>query len=679
MKSAFLAFVLLLLACVAYSNSFHNSFHFDDSHTIQNNLYIRSIGNIPLFFRDSTTFSSLPSNRSYRPVVTATLAIDYWLGEGLGDTFYFHLSMFVFFALQALLMLFLYRRVFRFADPAQAHTASAALAAGWYLVHPANAETINYIISRSDSYSALCIVLCFVLYGGSRLCRRWHVYLIPLAVGMLTKPIAFIFPVLLLWYIFLFEERGSLAGLFSRQGLAGFRSALKKTAPAFLFTLAMLVLIQQMEPPTWSPGGSSPLQYVLTQPYVILKYFISFFLPVALSADTDLGLLPSVFDIRFFAGILFLLLLFAATVFASERPKLTPIAFGLLWFIFTLLPTSLIPLAEVMNDHRVFLPYIGLTLSAAWSAYLLIDFFRVRFGCGKAIAMACICLLLAGSAYGTYQRNEVWRTEETLWKDVTEKSPANGRGLMNYGLVLMARGDYAGAEKYFLKALELTPNYATLEINLGVLNDATGNPGQAEPHFKKAIALRPDYPEVYFYYARFLHKHRRLDEAQENLKKSISLSFANMDARHLLMRVYQDLGDERQAAELARQTLAIAPDDKQALKLLISGAGGANDGAAAAETPESYLNMSLAQYRAREFARCIESARKALQLRPGYGPAYNNLCAAYNELRQWDLAIEAGEQAVRLDPDSQLAKNNLAWAKRERAAAKSTDSASQNR
>lgn len=47
-----LACGLALLAFAgAYANHFHNSFHFDDSHTILNNVYIRNFSNIPLFFR----------------------------------------------------------------------------------------------------------------------------------------------------------------------------------------------------------------------------------------------------------------------------------------------------------------------------------------------------------------------------------------------------------------------------------------------------------------------------------------------------------------------------------------------------------------------------------------------------------------------------------------------------
>ena len=668
-KTALLAVILLLLTVAAYSNSFHNSFHFDDSHTICNNLFIRNVANIPLFFKDSTTFSAVPSNQSYRPVVSATLAIDSWLGKGLGDTFYFHLSMFTLFLVQGMLMVCFYRGVFDLADRRQANIFTALLAAGWYLLHPANAETINYIISRSDSFSALFIVLCFVIYSSSQFCRKWHVYLIPLALGMLTKPIAFIFPVLLLFYCYLFEEKASLTDLFGRQGLLQLWAALKKAAPSFIFTLVMLITIKKMEPTTWTPGGASQFQYVITQPYVILKYCFSFFLPIGLSADTDLSLLESVADFRFFIGGLFLVVLLTAAVLSSGQERLRPVSFGILWFLFTLMPTSLIPLAEVMNDHRVFLPYIGLMLSVSWSAYLLFDYCRGRRYCSAAVAVL-IALLLTGSAYGTHERNKVWETEETLWKDVTEKSPKNGRGLMNYGLTLMAKADYAGAEKCFIRALELTPNYAALAINLGVLNEATGKPEQAEQFFKKAIILQPGYPEGYFYYARFLHKQNRFEEAKDNLNKTISMAAANMEARHLLMTVYQERGEAQQAAELARQTLAIVPDDEPALNLLRAGGKSPPkaENSAKAATPEYYLNMSLDQYRAGEFARSIESAHKALQLRPGYDLAYSNICAAYNELKQWDKAIEAGEQAVTSNPGNQLARNNLAWAKSEKTA-----------
>src|SRR6266853_6232567 len=107
---AALAVVLLVVAITAaYANHFHNSFHFDDAHTIETNAAIRDLQNIPLFFHDATTFSSLPSNQSYRPLVSTLLAIDYRLG-GL-HTFWFHLSIFALFVSLTLLVAFAINRL----------------------------------------------------------------------------------------------------------------------------------------------------------------------------------------------------------------------------------------------------------------------------------------------------------------------------------------------------------------------------------------------------------------------------------------------------------------------------------------------------------------------------------------------------------------------------------------
>src|SRR6202047_4158374 len=102
--------LLLVALLAAYANHFHNSFHFDDAHTIENNAAIRELHNIPLFFREASTFSSLPSNQSYRPLVSTLLAIDYSLGHGLRP-FWFHLSIFALFVALTLWLAFVVHRM----------------------------------------------------------------------------------------------------------------------------------------------------------------------------------------------------------------------------------------------------------------------------------------------------------------------------------------------------------------------------------------------------------------------------------------------------------------------------------------------------------------------------------------------------------------------------------------
>ena len=52
---------------------------------------------------------------------------------------------------------------------------------------------------------------------------------------------------------------------------------------------------------------------------------------------------------------------------AWRRRETWPVAFGILWFFLALLPTSsIVPLAEVLNDHRMYFPFVGLTLAATY-------------------------------------------------------------------------------------------------------------------------------------------------------------------------------------------------------------------------------------------------------------------------------------------------------------------------
>ena len=79
---------VLAVLLAAYANHFHNGFHYDDGHTIVNNASIRELRNIPLFFRDATTFSTLPSNQSYRlvhwPPLMLSVAVSTMQSKPLG-------------------------------------------------------------------------------------------------------------------------------------------------------------------------------------------------------------------------------------------------------------------------------------------------------------------------------------------------------------------------------------------------------------------------------------------------------------------------------------------------------------------------------------------------------------------------------------------------------------------
>ena len=527
-----------LLVAGAYANHFHNDFHFDDDHTIQTNAFVRDVRNIPRFFVDASTFSALPSHQSYRPLVTATFAVDYAVGGGLNARA-FHATSFALFAIQCLLMYALFTRLMDAAAPDPANRWVALLAATAYGVHPANAETVNYIIARSEILSTLGVVLAFVLVAssggrhpsavssGNRVWRPWGLYLIPAAAGMLAKEQAAMFALLLFVYVAIVERQRSILEALSPKEIG---ATVRETWPAFLVCGALAVLGQRMAP-TFVPGGASRVHYLITQPFVIVHYVEAFFLPIRLSADSDWQAIADPFDARVVAGAGAIVCLVAAAAYASRRRETRPIAFGLLWFLIALLPTSsVIPLAEVLNDHRTYFPYVGLTLAVAWSLRLV----AARTTAIRRAVVAGSVVAILALAWGTHERNIVWRTEESLWLDVTRKSPDNGRGLMTYGVIRMGQGDYTTADEYFQRALALVPEYSYLHVNMAILKGALHQPSEAERHFLAAQRFDPDNPVCYFFYARWLAEQGRIADATAQATRAIALSPGYADAQDLL-------------------------------------------------------------------------------------------------------------------------------------------------
>jgi tetratricopeptide (TPR) repeat protein len=652
-KTAVVAVAILLAVTATYANHFHNAFQFDDFHTIRDNVYIRNLTNIPRFFSDATMSSVLPANQSWRPLVTASLALDYHV-TGDADTFYFHLSTFLWFLTVLLLMGWLFSSILDRVEPDRSHLGVAWFATAYFGLHPAIAETVNYIIQRADVMSTWGVVAGLALYAGFPSWRRRGLYLVPVAIGLLSKPPALIFPAILGAYLFLIEEGADR----SRWG-----RVVRNCLPAVGLSLAFLALQAALTPRSFTAGAGSAWRYFLTQPYVWFRCFTSFFLPVHLSADTDLAPLETVFSLEAVGGLLFVAALGTAIYLAAKRPAGRPAAFGLAWFALGLIPTSVFPLAEVENDHRMFLPFVGLALAVSWTAAWLLT----RKAGGRDVRIACAagaaCLLLVCAA-GTRRRNEVWRTPESLWGDVVLKSPRNGRGLMNYGLARMSAGDFAGALSNFERALQYTPNYPQLEINLGIDCAALGRDAEAERHFQRALTLAPAAADSRVFYGRWLAGKGRRAEAAAQLRAALAANPARLDARGLLMQTYADQADWADLRPLAVETLGMAPDDPVARRFASAATEGAPAGA-----PETLVNLSLDAFQKKDFEGCIRFAQAALRLRAEYAEAYTNIAAANNELGRWDDAIRAGREAVKIRPEFQLARNNLAWAVSQKLAA----------
>ena len=668
----------LVILIAAYSNSFENSFHFDDSHVVENNLYIRSLKNVPQFFRDASTFSSFPSNATYRPLVTATLAFDYWLGGGLQPR-QFHRSQLAMLIVLSVMIFFLYGRLFDETEKHWWNPYLALVATMFFAVHTTSTETMNLIHARSELLSVIGVVGSFLVYLYAPRTRRAHLYLLPMIVGALAKNQAVIFAPLFLVYLVLFEQGLGLSDVLSARSGPAIRAALWKSLPAFVVALIALASVEAMNVEAATYGGGGRLEYFQTQLFVWLHYARLFVFPIGLTADTDWRLMANWYDTRVIAGACFVALLIAVVWMTSRMQSLRPVAFGFSWFALALLPaSSVVPLAEVVNEHRVFFPYVGLTAAVFWGLAIAATRWSDARPRLRPMIAGTACMLavvsVSANAVGTYERNTVWRTEETLWKDVAEKSPENGRGLMNYGLTQMAQGKFAEAKQLFERALVYTPNYAALHINLAIVNDSLGNPALGEQYFAKALELEPNYPAAHSFYARWLVQRGRISEAIPHLQKAVSLSPANIEARYQLLDAYARMRQTEALKALAVDTLSLVPGDQRVRQyldergevVLPPAAQYSAQVPSTATTPDGWLNVSLRAYQSGDYLGSIDAAQKAIALKADLPEAYNNIAAAYASLRQWDDAIQAANEALRLKPDFPLARNNLAWAESEK-------------
>lgn len=665
-----IAIAALVVLVVAYSNHFRNQFHFDDFHTIVDNTYIRDLKNIPQYFSDPKMFSANPDHWGMRAIVTTTLAIDYNLGGGLNPLF-FQWDTFLWFIGLCVLLYFTYKALLQKSFDVPWPQYLSIIATVWFGLHKVNAETLNYVIARSDVLSTFFILLSFLIFIVWPQKRKYGYYIIPALIGVFAKETVPVLVIILFFYLLLIEAELSVADFFKLKNFKTVWNAFVKLLPVTI-AVAVVQLYTLSKVPS-IPGITNPFgYYVLTQAYVWLHYFISFFLPMNLSADTDWTVIKNLFDERIIAGLIFVAALVVAIFRTSKNKETRTVSLGLIWFAASLLPTSLAPFAEVTNDHRMFFAFVGLSLSVVTYLGHLIKKHQAKFLANplyKNGLIGVIVLIMLLNAYGVYQRNKVWRTEETLWYDVTVKSPLNGRGLMNYAITQMAKGNFTVANDYLERATPLMPYYSTLYINKGILKGATGQPVLADENFKKAISLSPNDNEAYSFYASYLNRAGRTPEARLMAEKAYKLNPYSTMTLQTLMSIYNQLGLWENLKQAALNTLKLLPGNKEATAYLeaskthtyVAQAGVANS-AKPDLTPQQYLDQSLSYYNTGNYQKCIEACLNALRLKPDYAAAYNNIGAAYNQLHQWDKGAAACKKALALDPGNKLAAGNLNWA-----------------
>jgi len=389
---------------------------------------------------------------------------------------------------------------------------------------------VTYVVQRFASLATFFYLLSVVLYIKGRLVIEKRedaggglfsgpsllFYLLSLTsavCAMKTKEMAFTLPLVIALYEFTF-----------------FTAPLKKRLLFLVLILLTLIIVpmsilhsdkplpeilSDVSEQTRVQTQMSRWEYLVTQMRVIVTYIRLIFLPINQNLDYDYPVYHSLFTPSVILSFVFLAALFGTALYLIYKSRmkvggwrsedrgrsLEPqtlnlyrlISFGILWFFITLsVESSIIPIVDVIFEHRLYLPlagaFIGITTGILIAAKTL--------GIERIVipTLALVTIALSGL---TYARNTVWRDDISLWQDVVEKSPNKARPHFELGLAYTSQGWMDRAIAEFQEAVRLKPDYAEAHINLGVAYKSQSHLDRAIAEYQTALRLKPDNAEAH--------------------------------------------------------------------------------------------------------------------------------------------------------------------------------------
>jgi hypothetical protein len=426
------AALLMVLAFGLFANTFGHAWTFDDFMVIVKNPDVRSIRG---FLADS-----YPG----RPLREITYLLDHALFgmEPAG----WHVQSIFWHGLNAGLLFVLLRRL-------KASRAVAWIASLLFLVHPIQVEVVANISHRKDSLALAFSLLALLAYTEAfRPDRKRPLWiggaLLLTAVASLAKQTAVVLPVIFAVHEAFLPAPERLFFKTRARVIAAVSASFLALAGWYAYALSgktFLVL---------ATSGLSKMNYsddVTVGVYfaTILKalsvMFLKFFWPVDLAVEYVIDPPGSWFSPWVVGALAGILALACGFFFFLRRSPLA--AFAIAWMALFWLPTAnlLWPLAYFAADRYLYAPAAGFFILAA----LAIDrtFHRKRSIEG-VVVLGCLAVL----AVLTWQQNQVWRSEVSLFAQAVKVSPQSTPALIGLGTACMNEGELVSARETFRKA-----------------------------------------------------------------------------------------------------------------------------------------------------------------------------------------------------------------------------------
>jgi tetratricopeptide (TPR) repeat protein len=482
-------------------------------------------------------------------------------------------------------------------------------------------------------------------------------------------------PVVLLVYDFLFLSGSSFRGIMNR-----WRFYITFVAGGIAATLFFVTVL--LKDVIGSTASHIPAwQYFLTELRVLVTYLRLLVFPAGLTLDYDFPLSKRLFEFPVAASLLALIALVGFAWYLRRRQPV--ISFSILWFFITLAPrSSFISIPDVIFEHRLYLPLMGVSLTFPVLMGYFAAVLKPRFRLSVAAASITVILLLT---IATVLRNEVWRDETTLWNDVANKSPHKARPYYNLERAYFTRGEFDSAleaTQAGFRNVEDASDRRAFRQYMGDIYIQMHRYEQAAAVFLEsahsddrqvASTALNNVGVAYVYMAATksgAEKHDLLTRAAEAFRKSSELDgnmFVAFDS--YINVVYENGGKDE--LEKRFQSGLDDKNDYRAYYGLGRIASLSGNYAQAAQHFERALQMNQSQkliffndaYALNQLHRSDEAKDKYLQsirLDPLFLPARHNLALLYMESNELTKAVDSFENVLRLDPNYAAAHMNLA-------------------
>lgn len=617
--------VLVALGVLAYANTLQAPFLFDDMHNIVENPYIR----IKELSYGSLAKAAAKSPASSRWLPNMSFAVNYYLAGMAVQSYHFvnigiHILCGIILYYLALVTLSL--------DSLKRFARHARQIAFWgtliWLLHPVQTNGVTYIVQRMTSMAALFFLLALLAYAIGRqqnTGKRNLLFVLSVCSGFLaviSKENGVMLPVMILGYE-LFFVRQSKASIFTRN---------------YLFLGLALILLGAVVSIFYF-GGNNPFvsavsgyesrdftlgQRLLTQPRVIIHYLSLLFwpLPERMNLSYDFLVSKALLVPPTTALAILCLATMTATVFLLfSRNRL--LSFAIFWFLGNLLiESSIIPL-EIIFEHRMYLP----------STIVIIAIVAVLFTAGSAktksvsVVLACIAAVLV---FLTWQRNDDWRSEVSMWSDVVEKSPNLARAHVNLGKALVRENRYDEAQEILQRSIRLDPDSGNGYMNLAIVLEHQNRPGQALVYANKALETgNADPAKVHQVKGLAYGKLGDLQAAIREMEEALRYRPDSAQIHVNLGIVYGRSGSQGMAEKYFRQAAMLDPDNGFALQ-----------------------NLGIVLEKQQRIPEAIKAFEQALT-KPVANPAaiYTNLGNLYLNLNNFERALSYAQKATMLNPD----------------------------